>query len=266
MIKWLRSLRLQDQSADEDLPLGRGIARLPPRHRGAPRAARLRHRRRRLQGRPHRLAGAARLRLARPALGDRAQVSGRAGHHRGPRHPASPVGRTGVLTPTAQLEPVGVGGVVVQNATLHNEDYIKGIGAAARIARGPRHPHRRHRHHPARRRRHPAGASTSCWRSGRRTRSLIHFRRNARAPCTRRSCARTPRPARRARAPAAPANSPARIQKIEHLKLFVSRRAFDIEGLGEKQIELFFEKGWIKEPADIFTLESECHKLELLEE
>jgi len=54
-------------------------------------------------------------------------------------------------------------------------------------------------------------------------------------------------------------------QKIEHLKLFCSRRAFDIEGLGEKQIELFFEKEWVREPADIFVLEKK-HKAELLEE
>jgi DNA ligase (NAD+) len=54
-------------------------------------------------------------------------------------------------------------------------------------------------------------------------------------------------------------------QKIEHLKLFCSRGAFDIEGLGEKQIELFFDKGWVREPADIFTLEKK-HRNDLLAE
>ena len=56
------------------------------------------------------------------------------------------------------------------------------------------------------------------------------------------------------------------MRTIEHLKHFVSRRAFDIEGLGEKQIEMFYEKGWVKEPADIFTLEARNRTIKLEEE
>jgi len=52
-------------------------------------------------------------------------------------------------------------------------------------------------------------------------------------------------------------------QRTEHLKHFVSRRAFDIDGLGEKQIELFYEQGWVREPADIFTLEQRNRTIRL---
>jgi DNA ligase (NAD+) len=50
---------------------------------------------------------------------------------------------------------------------------------------------------------------------------------------------------------------------VEHLKHFVSRRAFDIDGLGEKQIELFYENEWVREPADIFTLQERNKKIRL---
>src|SRR5262249_60185816 len=51
--------------------------------------------------------------------------------------------------------------------------------------------------------------------------------------------------------------------RTRHSLSYLPRRAFDIEGLGEKQIQLFFEQGWIKEPADIFTLEARNAKIKL---
>ena len=121
-------------------------------------------------------------------------------------------------------------------------------------ARRPRHPHRRHRHRPARRRRHPADRRRGASTSGRKTPSPTSF--PTKCPCPLhtdvvREETATGEEGARARCTGEFACP---FQKIEHLKLFGSRRAFDIEGLGEKQIELFFEKGWVKEPADIFTL------------
>jgi DNA ligase (NAD+) len=175
------------------------------------------------------------------------------------------VGRTGVLTPTAQLEPVGVGGVIVQNATLHNEDYIKGVGNKGEILREGRDIR--------------IGDTVIIQRAGdvipqivdvvidKRPKSAKAYHFPNKCPC--------PLHTEIVRETTSTGEEGARLrctgefacpfQKIEHLKLFSSRGAFDIEGLGEKQIELFFDKEWVKEPADIFTLERK-HKKELLEE
>ena len=164
------------------------------------------------------------------------------------------VGRTGVLTPTAQLEPVGVGGVVVSMATLHNEDYIKGVGGKGETLREGRDIR--------------IGDTVIVQRAGdvipqivdvvidKRPKNAKPYKFPKKCPCylhtdVVREETATGEEGARARCTGEFACP---FQKIEHLKLFCSRRAFDIEGLGEKQIELFFEKEWVKEPADIFTL------------
>ena len=209
----VRALRLQDQSADQALPLGRAADRVPSQDRGAARRARLRHRRRRLQGRPPRLAGAARLRVAHAALGDRAQIPGRARHDRAARY--RDPGRPHRLVHAGRQAGAG------RRRRRHRAERHaaqRGLHQGHRrrrraVARGPRHPDRRHRRRPARRRRDSAGRRRRASTSGRRAPSRFIFRRNARARCIPTWCARRPRPARRARAPAAPASSPVRTRR-----------------------------------------------------
>ena len=176
------------------------------------------------------------------------------------------VGRTGTLTPVAKLEPIGVGGVVVSNATLHNEDYIKGIGGDGEPLREGRDIR--------------IGDTVIIQRAGdvipqvvdvvldKRPKDAKPYKFPKKCPCylhtdVVREETATGEEGARTRCTGEFACP---YQKIEHLKLFVSRRAFDIEGLGEKQIELFFENEWIKEPADIFTLPVLNKKIKLEEQ
>ena len=165
------------------------------------------------------------------------------------------VGRTGALTPVAKLAPVNVGGVVVSNATLHNEDYIREldvrIGDTVTVQRAGdvipqvlgvvlelRPEHTKAFAFP---RTCPCPLATAVMRDVTAT-----GKEGAISRCSGElACPH---------------------QRIEHLRHFVSRRAFDIEGLGEKQVNLFYEKGWVKEPAEIFTLEKRNSKEVRLEE
>src|SRR4030088_2272066 len=175
------------------------------------------------------------------------------------------VGRTGSFTPVGKLEPVGVGGVIVQNVTLHNEDYIRGIGGDGEQLREGREI--------------MIGDTVIVQRAGDVIPQVVdvvldkrpsdarpyHFRKKCPCPLHTdvvREETATGEEGARARCTGEFACP---YQKIEHLKMFASRRAFDIDGLGEKQIEFFFEKGWVKEPADIFTLEARNPKLNLEE-
>src|ERR1700716_2306052 len=175
------------------------------------------------------------------------------------------VGRTGSFTPVGKLEPIGVGGVIVQNVTLHNEDYIRGIGGDGEPLREGRDIR--------------IGDTVIVQRAGDvipqvvdvvldkrpKTAKPYHFPKKCPCPLHTdvvRGETATGEEGARARCTGEVACP---YQKIEHLKLFASRRAFDIEGLGEKQITYFFEQGWVKEPADIFTLQARNAKLKLEE-
>src|SRR5262249_33401772 len=164
------------------------------------------------------------------------------------------VGRTGALTPIARLEPVTVGGVVVQNATLHNADEIARLDV--RI-----------------------GDTVTIQRAGdvipqvlgvvldKRPRGATPYKFPKKCPCQLHT--EIVRDATATGAEGAVARCTGEFacpfQIKEHLRHFVSRRAFDIDGLGEKQIEFFFEQGWVKQPAEIFTLEARNNRIKLQE-
>lgn len=158
------------------------------------------------------------------------------------------VGRTGSLTPVAKLRPVFVGGVTVANATLHNEDEIRRkdvrVGDTVIVQRagdvipqvvGPvldrRPPEAEPFEFPA--------ACPACGAQAEREADPESGELDAVRRCT--------------------AGLACPAQAVERLKHFVSRRALDIEGLGEKQIEAFYAEGVVRSPAEIFTLSERVH-------
>src|SRR6056297_3650477 len=158
------------------------------------------------------------------------------------------VGRTGALSPVARLSPVTVGGVVVSNATLHNEDYIAGRGADGAPIRGGRDIR--------------VGDWVQVYRAGDVIPKLADVDLDKRPDDAQpfdfpKLCPECGSEAIREEGDAVRRCSGGLIcpaQAVEKLKHFVSRAAFDIEGLGAKQVEQFYTDGWIREPADIFTL------------
>jgi DNA ligase (NAD+) len=157
------------------------------------------------------------------------------------------VGRTGALTPVARLDPVFVGGVTVSNATLHNIDELRRkdvrTGDTVVIRRAgdviPElvrvMPERRASPPPA-----PVELPSACPVCGS---PVVREAEQAVARCS------------------AGRNCPA--QRREEIRHFASRRALDIQGLGDKLIEQLVDRGWVKSPADLFDLDAE--RLETLE-
>ena len=162
------------------------------------------------------------------------------------------VGRTGALSPVARLDPVTVGGVVVSNATLHNEDYIQGRDSNGDPIRDGKDIR--------------VGDWVQVYRAGDVIPKIADVDLSKRPddavpfvfPET---CPECNSPAVREEGDAVRRCTGGLIcpaQAVERLKHFVARKAFDIDGLGAKQIEMFFADPIlpINEPADIFTLQA----------
>lgn len=158
------------------------------------------------------------------------------------------VGRTGALSPVARLAPVTVGGVVVSNATLHNEDYIAGKDAKGGDIRGGKDIR--------------VGDWVQVYRAGDVIPKIADVDIKKRPEGSVPFVFPTTCPECDSDAPREPGDAVRRCtgglicpaQRVEKLKHFVSRGAFDIDGLGAKQVEQFHTDGWINEPSDIFTL------------
>ena len=173
------------------------------------------------------------------------------------------VGRTGALTPVGKLEPVSVGGVIVQNVSLHNEDYIKAIGNDGEPIRGGVDIR--------------TGDSVVVQRAGdvipqvvevlldKRPKSARPYKFPEVCPACGSHAVREVnlRSGREDSVRRCTGGLICPAQAVERMRHFVSRDAFDIEGFGEKQVQAFHEEGIVKEPADIFTLEKRNAKLKL---
>ena len=158
------------------------------------------------------------------------------------------VGRTGALSPVARLAPVTVGGVVVSNATLHNEDYIAGRDGKGSQIRGGKDIR--------------IGDWVQVYRAGDVIPKIADVDLSRRASNSKPFDFASKLKLEGIEGSRAVGDAvwrysgsePLSDLAIEALRHFVSRQAFDIEGLGAKQIEQFYHRGWIRTPIEIFTL------------
>ncbi len=171
------------------------------------------------------------------------------------------VGRTGTLAPVARLSPVNVGGVVVENATLHNEDYIKGFDSFGQPIRDGVDIR--------------IGDTVVIQRAGdvipqivkvildKRPKSAVPYEFPevcpvCGSPAVREINEKTGKEDARRRCTG---ELICAAQAIERLRHFVSRNALDIEGLGAENIDMFFNEGLVATAADIFTLKARAHEV-----